>query len=229
MQTRCGRTPSIGLFSLGILGAVFLLPWGAGAQSAPTVSASAGITVPTGPFSDQVGETAGLAEQGWTVGVDLSVPIGGDAGLAWFTSLEAMTFGVSDAFMGDFAGDGIELDMGSYFGSILATGLRYDAEVNPFLVLHLGGQVGAGFFKAPDATVSGMGETVELVSFYTPVHGFGGSLGATVNGRVRIDAKYFHLRNPEIEGELRSSGPTEPVNGEQPMAWVRIGVAIKVR
>ncbi len=229
MQTPFGQPPRMGLLALGLTVAVASHPARAQAQPAPSVSGFIGVTVPTGEFADQVGGEAGLAEQGWVAGVDFSVPMGRRSDILWFSSLEAMTFGVSDAFMSGFSGDGIELDLGSYFGSVLSTGLRYDVEANPFLVIHLGGQIGAGFFKAPDATVSGMGETVELVSFFTPVHGFGASVGATVNDRIRLDAKFFHLRNPEIEGEIRSSGPTEAIDGEQPMAWVRLGIGIKLR
>lgn len=226
------RTVSLRLITrraLAALGLILLMSSGAAAQNRVKASAFVGLTVPTGEFADQLGEQAGLAEGGWMAGLDLSVPIAGDAGIFWFSSLETLSFGVSDAFMSGFAGDGIDYDLGSYVGPVLSTGLRYDVPANPFLVVHFGGQIGAGFFKAPDATISGMGETVELVSFFTPVHGFGGSIGATVNNRVRLDAKYFHLRNPEIEGEIRSSGPTEAVDGEQPMAWFRIGIGVLLR
>ena len=230
MSIRCASLRPTLRWGLAILGPAFLLSSGVSAQGGIRASAFAGITLPTGEFADQVGESAGLAIHGWAVGVDIAVPIVGDRGLSWYSSLEGLTFGVSEEFMSEFMGSGIQVALTrGYLGSVLATGLRYDVPANPSLVLHLSGQFGAGFFKAPDAAFSGMGQTVQLVSYFTPVHGLGGSLGATVNDRVTVDAKYFYLRNPEIEGELRSGGLTETLDGEQPMAWLRVALGLRIR
>jgi hypothetical protein len=67
-------------------------------------------------------------------------------------------------------------------------------------------QIGAGLFKAPGATITYMGETAELVTYWKPAKGFTAGIGATVKDRFILEARYFQLINTEIEGQVQVTG-----------------------
>jgi hypothetical protein len=193
-----------------------------------TPSILAGVALPTGDFGDDASPEAGLATAGLSLGLGLEVPIGNVPNLSWMTSAEALTFGVDDAFLSDLL-PSVEIDFGRYWTAVLFTGARYDAEASPSVAVYALAQVGLGGFKAPGADISGFGEAAELVTFWKLARGWTVGGGLTLNRRVDVELRYAALVNPEISGELRYLGTTEPVEGDQPVSWLRVGAAIRLR
>ena len=202
-------------------------PLGLSAQARWSVSVHGGMAFPTGDFADDEGAEAGLATLGFSLGSDLAMRIDAVPGLSWVSTVQGVTFGVDEDFIGDLA-TGVEVDVGRYWGILAKTGLRYGiGEASPRF--HFAGQVVAGTVKAPNATFSGMGQTAELVSSWMPAKGYSLGVGSEIGDRLTIDLRYEGLINTEIEAEFRDGGTTETFQGEQPMAWVRVAVGIRVR
>lgn len=207
---------------------LFLSPDPAGAQRRWTPSVSASVAVPTGDFADDASAEAGLATTGFGVGLGLEVPVGRVPSLSWVTTLEGLTFGVDEAIFSDLV-PGVDVDVGRYWSAVLFTGARYEAEASPTVALHVVAQVGVGGFRAPGADISGFGETAELVTFWELARGWAAGGGLTLNRRVDVEVRYAALINPEVTGELRYLGAVERFEGDQPVSWLRIGAAVRLR
>lgn len=208
-------------------------PWssgGARAQAVAGLTAYGGAALPTGPFAGSDSEDAGLATSGYAFGLDLGIPLARVPGLSVHSTLGAVTFGVEENVFDDTFGTGFDVDVGRYWGGLALSGLRYGGPAAPGLTLHATGQAGLVMFRAPDAVVSVAGQRAEMVSYWEPVLGACLGAGARLGGRVDLDARYFTLGRPSLEGQLRMSGlPNQDIEAEQPVAWLQLTLGLRVR
>ena len=204
----------------------FLIGLPAHAQGRWSASVFGGAGVPVGDFSDDAGESAGLATAGFVLGSDLAIRIPAVSGLDWLSTIQGVSFGVDEGFLQDIP-VAAEVDLGRYWGALLMSGLRYGIGPGPTRV-QFAGQVVIGMMRAPNGTVTAVGEEFELESFWEPVKGISGGLGLAVGDRVSVDARYETFFNPEVRGELRYQGTVEELEGEQPMSWIRVTVGLRV-
>jgi hypothetical protein len=200
------------------------------AQERLAIDGHVGVALPTGDFSDRAGENAGLARTGFTVGADVTLPIHVVPGLAWTSRIEGVTFKVDEELISELVATlpGASIDLGHYWGWTLFTGARYTHPVLQGLDVHGVAQIGAGVFKAPGATITYMGDTAEMVTYWKPAKGFSLGVGATVKDRFVLEGRYFQLINTEIEGQFRVSGMTEDFTADQPVSWVQVTAGIRV-
>lgn len=196
------------------------------AQGRWSASLNGGLAFPVGDFADDAGEEAGLATLGLVLGSDLAMRIEAVPGLAWLSTIQGVTFGVDEDFIGDF-GTGVDINLGRYWGALAMTGLRYEVG-GGYPRFHVAGQMVAGMMKAPGAEFSGMGQTAELVANWMPAKGYSLGAGAMLGDRVQVDVRYVGLINTELELEFRDGGTSETFEGEQPMAWVSVAVGLRV-
>jgi hypothetical protein len=196
------------------------------AQGRWSATLHGGIGLPTGDFADATGEEAGLATLGFALGSDLAMRIDAVPGLEWVSTVQGVTFGVDEDFIGDF-GPGVDINLGRYWGALAMTGLQFGfGESTPRF--HVVGQMLAGMIKAPGATFAGMGQTAELVASWKPAKGFSLGAGAEIGERLFMDVRYEALINTEIELEFRDGGTSETFEGEQPTSWIRVSVGVRV-
>lgn len=207
-------------------------PWSSGrvrAQAVTGLTAYGGAALPTGPFAGSDSEDAGLATAGYAFGLDLGIPLAWVPGLSVHSTLGAVTFGVEQDVFDDTFGTGIDVDVGRYWGGLALSGLRFGGVAARGLTLHATGQAGLVMFRAPDAAVSVAGQRAEMVSYWTPVLGACLGAGARLGDRIDVDARYFSLGSPSLEGQIRMSGlPDQDIEAEQPVAWLQLTLGLRV-
>jgi len=213
-----------------VVAGAFITAVGVGAQERLAIDGHVGVALPVGDFSDVAGENAGLARTGFTAGADVTLPIHAVAGLGWSSRIEGATFKVDEELVSELVATlpGAGIDLGHYWGWLLFTGGRLTHPVLEGLDVHGTAQIGGGVFKAPGATITYMGDTAEMVTYWKPAKGFSFGVGATVKDRFILEARYFQLINTEIDGQFRVSGMVEDFTSDQPVAWIQVTGGIRV-
>ncbi|HSG49199.1 MAG TPA: hypothetical protein VLA43_15370 [Longimicrobiales bacterium] len=197
------------------------------AQGKWSASLFGGAGLPMGDFGDDAGEAAGLANPGFVLGSELAMSLRSVPGLDWLSTLQGVAFGVDESFLEELL-PGAQVDLGRYLGAMALTGLRLRVR-EAGTRIHLAGQLLVGVMRAPSGTFSGAGERVELESGWEPVKGLSGGVGAAFGERITVEGRYVHLINPEVSAELTSQGVVlEEFQGEQPMSWIQVVLAVRV-
>lgn len=222
-------TSRFGRLAVLALVAALVLPPPLQAQGKWSASLFGGGTLPMGDFGDDAGDEAGLANPGFVLGSELAMSIRSVPGLDWLSTLQGVAFGVDESFLEELL-PGAQVDMGRYLGAMALTGLRLRVG-EAGTRIHLAGQLLVGVMRAPSGTFSDAGERVELEleSGWEPVKGLSGGVGAAFGERITVEGRYVHLISPEVSAELTSQGVVlEEFQGEQPMSWIQVVLAIRV-
>lgn len=179
-------------------------------------SVSAGLSLPTGDYADDIGNDAGFATTGATVLAQLSTPISTAENLAWIGTAGITSHGVDDEVADILVGAGaVNVDVGRYWGVPVLTGLRYDIPISEMAAIFGTGQLGVVFAKGPTIEASGQTATYNVATTL----GFAVGGGVQFNPRFGIGMRYLPLGDIEAEVEFDSGASTEV---EAPVSYLDI-------
>ena len=226
------------LFFLAVL--LSIATWTAHAQMIEVTQGElnvyAGVTSPTGDFSDDVGDIDngnGYAMLGFGITGEYVWPIG-PPGLGWVSggSVIINRFDGEKAF--DLSDNDVDLSPGYWLNVPIMTGLKYEAEASPTVDVYGLGQLGVNLNKGPSTSIEDdFGNSAKTSYGTVPSLGLNLGAGIVIDDRYIVGLRYKRLGEPEIEIESEVETNLGDVSAEnaydQPLSMVQLLVGISFR
>lgn len=193
--------------------ALALLSLGSFAQNG--FSAHTGLAVPTGSFSETIGENDGGAATGFNIGAKYQY---GLAAKEW--SLFATADFMRNSLKSDYK-DAMKMAMqelggvdsfSSYINIPVIAGVCYTYTANSNLALAGNLGVGVDYLKVTDFKMNVQGETINASFDPTTQAAFRLGVDAIVNNRYTIGIHYFSLGSHSPKGEVESFGQSQTMD-----------------
>jgi opacity protein-like surface antigen len=194
-----------------------------------------GPSIPVMDFAadDLDDEDAGGAAVGLNVGLKYVYPLS-ESGLGFFGGIDfnynSLKKEVKDDMeeMYEMMGiSNLDIKYFKYINVPITAGLNYDYQVDEKTSVFANAGLGLNIFKMTDAQLEGNGQTVTTEMDVSTNIGFRIGGGFLINKKTSIAINYYGLGEHDLDGEVKSSGYSEDLDGKAKIDFVTLTLGFK--